>query len=146
MAIKARLQLDGEDVAGDVKELQRYAEAGCTVAFAAGAANVCTVTVQATDGLGNALAGVQNIDFYISTSATGANITAAAFTGTLVPTTGALLATISAKQVFSLITDATGKFVGSLTDTAKTAGQYFVAIRARGDVVVAGPTITASYG
>jgi hypothetical protein len=85
-------------------------------------------------------------DLWISSSAIGANVTAAAFSGTLVPTTGALQATITAAKVFTILTDATGKFIGSLTDTAKTVGQYAVVRRHRGDLVLAGPTVTGSYG
>lgn len=146
MAIKPKLQIDGEDVVGEVKELQKYAEAGVTIGLAAGATNVCTVTVQSVDGLGAPLAGVQLLDLYFSNSAVGANITPTTYSGSLVATTGAILATVVAAKVFTVLTDATGKFVGSLTATAKPVGEYVVVRRQRGDLVVSAPTATVLFG
>lgn len=146
MAIVAKQKIDGQDVVKEVAELQRYAESGVTIGLAAGASNVCTITVQAVDGLGAALAGIQQFRLYMSSSAVGATVSAVAYSGSVVATTGAILATVTAKWVFDIITDSTGKWVGSLTDTAKTQNEKAVIVRSRGDIVLSLPTTTALFG
>jgi hypothetical protein len=148
MAIGAtlRTRVDREDTEKTLVEILKFSELSTTIAFAPGAANTCVFTVQVVDAMGANVAGVFNLSAYFSTSAVGANLTATAYSGTLVATTGAILAAFVAAKYFDIITDATGKFIGVLTATAKPQGEYFVIPRPRGDMVVSGPTITASYG
>lgn len=91
------------------------------VTAVAGAANVCTITVTAKDANGNTITGVRFFDLYTTSDAAGTTISSTAYSGTLVATTGTIMVTLTAKHAFRLATDATGVFVGSLTDTAKTA-------------------------
>lgn len=97
-----------------------------TVTALAGAANVSTITVTAKDANGNTITGVRYFDLYTTSDAAGTTVSVTAYSGTLVATTGTLIATITAKHVFRCATDANGVFIGSLTDTAKTAD--FVAV------------------
>ena len=121
--------------------------ANYTVTFAAGASNVLTLTITAKDAAGATIAAVHVIDYYNSTSSTGANVSTTAYSGTLVATTGAILDTVLDKHHFILLTDANGVFVGSLTDTAKTQNEYHVAIKPVGTrVTVSAATVTGSYG
>jgi hypothetical protein len=141
-----RQRVDHEDFEKVLVEMLKWSELSTTITFAAGAANTCVFTVQVVDATGAPVAAVFNLAAYFSSSAAGANLTATAFSGTLVATTGAVLTAFVAAKYFDVITDATGKFVGVLTDTAKTTGQYFVIPRPRGDMQLAGPTVTGSYG
>jgi hypothetical protein len=141
-----RQKVDKQDQEKVLVELLKFSELSTTIAFAPGAANTVVYTVQVVDAAGLPIAGVFNLAAYFSSSAVGANLTAAAFSGTLAATTGAVLTAFVAAKYFDVITDATGKFVGVLTDTAKTQGQYLVIPRPRGDMIVAGPTVTASFG
>jgi hypothetical protein len=141
-----KTRIDDHDLAKEIIALQRFAELSATIGLAAGAANVMTITVQAVDGAGAALPGVQVLDLYFSTSAVGANVTATAYSGTLVATTGAIAATITAAKFFSVLTDATGKFVGSLTATGKPVGEYVCVIKPKGDLAISIPSTAALFG
>jgi len=148
MAIGAtiRQKVDREDTEKVLVELLKFSELSTTIVFAPGAAGTVVYTVQVVDAAGLPIAGVFNLAAYFSTSAIGANLTATAYSGTLAATTGAILTAFVAAKYFDIITDATGKFVGVLTATAKPQGEYFVIPRPRGDMVVSGPTVTASFG
>lgn len=144
-----RQRVDHEDFEKVLVEMLKWSELGTTISFAPGGAgsNICNVTIQVVDATGAPVAAVFNLSLYLSGAATGATLTATAPTGgNVVPSTGNLLAAFVAGKYFDIVTDATGKFVGAFTDTAKTQNQYFVVPRPRGDMQVAGPTLTASYG
>jgi hypothetical protein len=144
-----RTRVDLEDFEKTAVEILKWSELGTNISFVAGAggSNGCVFTIQVVDATGAPVNAVFNLAAYFSSSAVGANLTAAAFTGDLVAgASGAILTEFVAKKYFDLITDATGKFIGTLTDTAKTQGQYLVVPRPRGDMQIAGPTVTASYG
>lgn len=98
-----------------------------TVTAVAGATNVSTVTVTVKDLAGNTVPGVHWLDLITTSDAAGTTISGTAYSGTLVATTGTILVTPVAKHAFLIATDATGVFIGSLTDTAKTAD--FVAVK-----------------
>lgn len=95
-----------------------------TIALAVGAANGMLITVTAVDAAGATVAAVHELELFMSTSSVGALLTATAYSGSLVASTGALLTTLTAKKHFTLVTDANGVFVGTLTDTAKPATEY----------------------
>lgn len=119
-----------------------------TIALAAGAANVCTITVTVVDYDGNVVVGLHNLQLMTSSAATGAGISVVAYSGSIVAVTGTIAATITAKHMFLIQTSpTTGTFVGSLTDTAKTQGETIVVTKPLGSVgVVSAATVTASYG
>lgn len=146
MAVTPRLQIDDKDLAKEVAALQGAAQETVTVAIAAGAANVCTISIQVVDGFGTAKAGVKQLRLYMTSSATGLTVSAVAYSGSIVATTGAILATITAKFVFDIITNASGVWVGSLTDTAKTAGEKVAVVRPDGEIKLSAATVTGSYG
>lgn len=97
-----------------------------TVTAVAGASNASTVTVTAKDASGATVTGVRYFDLYTTSDAAGTTVSSTSYSGTLVASTGTIMATITAKHVFRCATDATGVFVGTLTDTAKTAD--FIAV------------------
>jgi len=98
---------------------------GVTFSAASGAANICNVTIQVVNNDGTALAGTRNLDLWVSDAATGAGLAAHANTSELTCSTGTLLQVYSAGKAWRIMTDATGKAVAVITDTAKTA--YFIA-------------------
>lgn len=123
-------------------------DATATVTFAAGAANVCTVTITWKDRAGNTLKGVRTFDVYLSDASSGAGITATAASGELVATTGTSLTTVTSHKRWTVQCASTGIFVGSLTDTAKTQG-YYICVndpQAGLPIVSASATVTGSYG
>lgn len=119
-----------------------------TITFAAGAANVCTVTITWKDRDGNTVQGVRAFDVYLSDASTGAGLTGTAISGELVATTGSSLATVTTHKRWTVATATTGVFVGSLTDTAKSANLYICAIDPQTGlpIVSASKTVTGSYG
>lgn len=141
-----RQRVDHEDFEKVLVEMLKWSELSTTITFASGAANTCVWTVQVVDATGANVAAVFNLSAYFSASSAGAGVTGVTYSGDLVATTGTVLAEFVSKKYFDLLTDATGKFVGVLTDTAKTTGQYLVIPRPRGDLQLAGPTVTGSYG
>ena len=105
------------------------------VSTAAGANNVSTVTVTVKDSDGNTLVGAYVFDLYFAEDSAGTTITTTTYSGSLVASTGKIVTTITSKKHFKVITDpSTGTFVGSLTDTAETAGQYAVAVSPSGTI------------
>lgn len=119
-----------------------------TVTFAAGAANVCTITVTAKDAAGATVVGLHEFMLTTSSAASGAGISVVAYSGTIAAVTGTIINTLIAKHQFICQTDpTTGTWVGSLTDTAKTEGETFVVKKPLGGLcTVSAATVTASYG
>lgn len=119
-----------------------------TVTIAAGAANVCTITVTAKDAAGTTVVGLHEFILTTSSAATGAGISVVGYSGTIAATTGTITNTLIAKHQFICQTDpTTGTWVGSLTDTAKTAGETIVVKKPIGGLcTVSAATVTGSYG
>jgi hypothetical protein len=119
-----------------------------TMTPAQGAANVCEVTVQAVDYFGHALAQVTNFDLWLSDAATGAGLTALTASGAVAAkaASGTDLVVYTAKKALRVQTDATGKYILSITDTVKNLFKVCAAIPDSGTTVV-GATLTAgNYG
>lgn len=119
-----------------------------TVTIAAGAANVCTITVTAKDAANATVVGLHEFVLTTSSAASGAGISTVAYSGTIAAVTGTIINTLIAKHQFICQTDpTTGTWVGSLTDTAKTEGETFVVKKPVGALcTVSAATVTASYG
>lgn len=118
-----------------------------TLTPASGTANVCNVTIQVVDGAGTPIAAVFTLEWWLSDASTGAGLTATTASGTVgagsagVDTFGKV-----SKKAGEALTDATGKYVLSITDTAKTG--FFVAGVCPGTGVswVGSQLIAANYG
>lgn len=67
---------------------------------------------------------VFNLEVWFSESALGAGLTATAYSGTMAANTGEILTTLTAKKHFIVTTATGGIFVGIVTDTGNSAGQY----------------------
>jgi hypothetical protein len=87
-----------------------------------GSANITLVTLQACDNEGFSVAKVLNGIVWLSDAATGAGLTATSASGNVVAgTAGTDLGDLTSKKAKTFQTDATGKYILSITDTAKTA-------------------------
>jgi len=103
------------------------------------------VTFQVNDVLGNAIAQVMDLDIYLSDAATGIGLTGtSASGGVTVPTSGAVLGILTAAKAFRVQTDATGKAIMQIIDSAKT-GFYPVAALSDMGVTVGAQLTSGSY-
>lgn len=117
-----------------------------TLSPAAGTSNVCLVTIQVTDGSGNNIAAPITLVVTLSDAATGAGLTATTASGAVAAgTAGADLGDLTAKKAKVVQTDATGKYILSITDTAKT-GFYVVANIPGLKPFVSAQLVTGNYG
>jgi hypothetical protein len=94
----------------------------------AGAANVCIFTGTLKDADGATIAARKAIRIYISEAATGVGISADTYSTGASVTTGSVVVTETANKVWEILTHSDGTFAVSITDTAKPADQYLVAI------------------
>lgn len=95
-----------------------------TVSFAAaaGASDICNVTITVKDGTASpvALATARTVLVWLSDAATGLGATAVTASGTVTATTGTDLVDLTAKKVKVMQTDVNGVIVLAITDAAKT--------------------------
>lgn len=118
-----------------------------TPAAGAGGSNISNVTVQVVDSNGNAVAGVFNLDLWLSDAATGAGLTATLASGTVVAgAAGTDLGDFTAKKAKHVQTNAAGQYVLAITDTAKTHFYPCGQVPGRGTTVVGTQLTTANYG
>jgi hypothetical protein len=118
-----------------------------TVALTAStAANEMVITITAKDAAATTVAAVHQLEFWMSEAATGIGLTADAYSGDLVVGTGALHSAHTAKKHWSVVTAATGIFVGVLTDSAKPADQYVAIKRPLGAGIVVSAASGVNWG
>lgn len=116
-----------------------------TISGAAGASNVCTVTVQLKDSAGTNLAKVTPFTVYKSSAADGLTLGAAASTGFSVASGGLSINNAAAVTTsIRCVSSATGGCVLSLTDTNKAA-EYLVLVLPDG-VKISTVLTSGSYG
>lgn len=91
-------------------------------------ANGMDIYIQAIASNGEALAGVHQLELWMSESSLGLGLTADTYSGALTAVKGSVLTAYTAKKHISAVTDANGLLQLLLVDTAKPADQ-FVAVR-----------------
>lgn len=117
----------------------------CTIAPAAGAANVCNLTIQLKDGSGTNIARSIRFRLYASSASSGLTLASAASTGFAVASGGLSLANGSAVTTqIEAMSSASGACVVSLTDTGKQTS-YIVLALPTGNKISAQLT-TGNYG
>jgi hypothetical protein len=117
-------------------------------AYAQGAsANIAQVTIQVEDKNGNPISGIYLLSFWLSDAATGVGLTDTTASGTVTnnTTNGTDIADITAKKYKQVLTDATGKYVLLITDTAKTGFYVTVANPTSGLLSVSRQLVTGDY-
>lgn len=106
--------------------------ASCTITAAAGASNVCTLTIQLKDGSGTNMGRIIPFKVYASSASNGLTLASAASTGFSVASGGLSLNNGAAITTqISCMSSATGGCVLSLTDTGKQTS-YIVLVLANG--------------
>ena len=122
--------------------------ANVTFAAAAGAANVCDVTITVKDAAGATIAGVFNLDVWLSDAATGVGLTGTTTSGTVQAkaASGADIGTYTAKKALRVQTLATGIYILEITDTAKTAFYVAASLPSTGATKVSTQLAAGNYG
>ncbi len=117
-----------------------------TAAVAAGSSTVSEITLTVKDYAGNTVAETVNFDLWLSDATSGAGMTATTASGAVAAKTssGADLAVLTTKKAIRAQTLATGIYILSITDSAKTA--FKVCAQIDGKTIVAATLATASYG
>ena len=112
--------------------------------IASGGADECDITIVLTNKDGVAITGTQEIDFYVSDSATGAGIVSAG--GTLAFTSGFAFAEHTANFAYTAVTDASGEVGVTITDAG--ASEYYICAvpQSTGAVVVSRQLTASDYG
>jgi predicted RecA/RadA family phage recombinase len=114
---------------------------------AASSSNICLVTVQVKNAAGVAVAGVFNFDLWLSDAITGAGLTGTTASGNVVAgAAGVDLSTYTSKKALRIQTDATGKYILSITDTSKTAFYVCGSTPGSGVTGISAALLTANYG
>lgn len=117
-----------------------------TLTPAQGSANVCLVTIQVKKPDGSNVTVPVDLIVTLSDAATGAGLTATTASGAVAAgASGTDLSALVAKKALLVKTDATGKYILSITDTVKT-GFYVVAAIPGKNPNVSAQLVTGNYG
>jgi hypothetical protein len=131
-------------------EINRLAGGAHSVGFtpAAGAANVCEVTLQVKKADGTAATGPFNLDVWLSDAATGVGLTATTASGAVAAkaSSGTDLGTLTTKKALRVQTLANGSYILSITDTSKTGFYVCAAVPGTGKPSVSSQLVTGNYG
>ena len=113
---------------------------------AAGASNVCEVTIRVVDYDGTTVAATHMLDIWLSDAASGAGLTGTSASGAVAAkaASGVDFQIYSAKKAWRVQTLATGIYILSITDSAKTA--FYPCASIVGQTVVGAALLTANYG
>lgn len=119
--------------------------ASITITPAAGTSNVCLATIQVLDTNGNAIATKEVLDVWLSDAATGAGLTGTSASGAVgAGTAGTDLIVRTAKKETLVQTDATGKYILSITDSSKTG--FYIAVQRGSVLTVSAQLVSGNYG
>lgn len=111
-----------------------------------GSSNITLITMQVKDGAGNNIAAVAPVEWWLTDAATGAALTATTASGAVAAgASGTDLLSKVSKKAGDAITDATGKYILSITDTAKTGFYIAVTCPGTGVTFVSRQLVTADY-
>lgn len=112
--------------------------ANVTIALAASSTtDGMDITMTVVDENGNAIAGVFQLEWWISEAATGIGLTADTYSGDVTTVTGTEMEEIVSKKRFTGLTDVNGVLVALAVDSANPTDQY-IAVRhpVTGQVIV----------
>jgi len=119
-----------------------------TMTAAAGTTNVTEVTMTVVDWEGNTCAAPWVMNIWLSDATTGAGLTATTASGAVAAkaSSGADFGTLTSKKALMVQTLATGVYILSITDTAKTAFKVCASVPGSERTVVGITLATANYG
>ena len=117
-----------------------------TITPAAGAENVCEVTIQAKDVNGVNVSHTVPLMVWLSDAASGVGLTSTSASGAVAAKAGSQdLAVLTAKKALLVQTSAAGAYVLSITDTAKTL--FKVCVQSlNGELCTVGALVAGDYG
>jgi hypothetical protein len=119
---------------------------GATITPAAGSANVSLVSFQVVDAAGNPINRVVPIDVWLSDAATGIGLTSTAASGAVAAgASGTDFGVLATKKALRSLTDATGLYVLSITDTGKSAFVPCCSLPL-GKIAVGSALVAGNYG
>lgn len=150
--VTGALKINGTTLSSTAAQLDAAASgaSNLTLAFsiAAGSANVSEITIAVKDGAGATVAGVYNLDVWLSDAASGAGLTGTTASGAVAAkaASGVDLVAYTAKKAIRVQTLATGIYVLSITDSAKTGFYVCGQAPGTGKAVVSTQLVTGSYG
>jgi hypothetical protein len=117
------------------------------ISAAAGAANVCNVTITVKDAAGNSMTVPCLLTVWLSDAATGAGLTATSASGTVQAkaASGQDMGTLTAKKALIVQTKANGTYILEITDTGKTG--FYPCVQIGGKKPTIGAQLVAgNYG
>ncbi len=114
-----------------------------TVTLAAGATNSIDATITIKDMAAATVTGIHMVEVYLSTSSTGALVSATSYSGALTASTGAIIGVIAATKHIKAVTDTNGVLVLNLVASGKPATEYFCVVRPFGSLVVSAASGTS---
>lgn len=118
-----------------------------TFAPAASTSNICLVTIQVKDAKGVAIARNFELMVYLSDDSGGNGLTATTASGAVgAGSAGTDLSAKVSKKAIDVLTDNTGKYVLSITDTGKTGFYVCSMAPGTGNVQVSAQLVAANYG
>lgn len=124
------------------------AGAALTFAIAAGGTNISEVTITVKDADGATVAAVHHLDVWLSDAASGQGLTGTTASGAVAAkaASGTDLIVLVAKKATRVQTLATGVYVLSITDSAKTGFYVAATIPLLGKAAVSAQLVTGDYG
>lgn len=149
MSTQALISLDGRrhGLSADNQLITAGRPFSATFTPATDGANVTKITIQIVDSDDKAYAAVVPMDVFLSDAATGVGLTAVTASGAVNAKSGAGgadLGTLTTKKALRVQTDATGKYVLSITDTAKTG--FYPCVNFGSKLIVGAVLVTGNYG
>jgi hypothetical protein len=122
------------------------AVASASIALSAGAAtDEMDITITVKDADGNTLAGLHNLEVWITDDAAALTLTATSASGALTAVDGGILSVLTAKKHVTCITPSTGIINLSLVDSANTAGEYIVVKLPNGLNSISAASVAGDY-
>lgn len=118
-----------------------------SISAAAGTANVSLVTFQLKDGAGNVLTVPTEMTVWLSDASTGIGLTATTASGAVgAGASGTDFGAMTSKKALDVLTDATGKYILSITDTGKTGFYPCCTVPGVNKTAVGAQLVTGNYG
>lgn len=140
-------KLDGVTATTAELNLTDNMPATATLSPAAGASNVCLVTITVKDAAGVAMAASQSIEVWLSDAATGIGLTGTTASGAVAAgAAGTDMFTYTSKKHLKVQTSATGVYILSITDSAKTGFYVCAKLPGRGNTQVSAQLVSDNYG
>jgi hypothetical protein len=136
-------------LAGDRTLVVRAEPDNVTFSVAPGTAgsNISIVTLQVVNNEGASISAALPLVLWLSDSAIGAGLTLITASGPVtVGSTGADFGDLTPKKAKVVQTDATGKYVLSITDTAKSPFFVCALVPRRGSTAISTQLVSANYG